>query len=75
MAEKTAAMRNVEYAHGVEIEQELRRRYAEEKQSVGRIARDWAVEASTVWRWLKVLGIPSRPRSRDGGKGDGGVSA
>lgn len=67
MPRKTAAMRRVEEQFEIpDIERELRRRYIDEEESAGRIARSWGVEGPTVWRWLKLFGIPTRPVSRTG---------
>lgn len=62
MPRKTAAMRRIEETFEVrDVERELRRRYLGEEESAARIARSWGIDAPTVWRWLKLFDIPTRP--------------
>jgi len=65
MAEMTPRMVRVAAARGIkDLREELRRRYHDEGETVGSLARDFDVDQSTVFNWLRRLGIPTRPVAR-----------
>lgn len=56
----TRAMAAAEEAVGEPLAAYLRRRYYEEDLTLLDIAEEREVEVSTIWRWMRRLGIPRK---------------